>query len=64
MIIIEVIPFKTFKERLRLVKEYERRGKVEVYSDYVYIEMNEKEKSISELYKREIKVPVKRRRNL
>jgi hypothetical protein len=52
MIVIEVIPFKTFKERLRLVKEYERRGKVEVYTDYVYVEMREKERAADELYKR------------
>ncbi|MZK54125.1 hypothetical protein [Clostridium beijerinckii] len=52
MIVIEVIPFKTFKERLQLVKEYERKGKIEVYSDYVYIEMHEKERATDELYKR------------
>lgn len=52
MIVIEVIPFKTFKERLQLVKEYDRKGRVRVYSNYVYVEIHEKGRSTNELYKR------------
>ena len=52
MIVIEVIPFKTFKKRLQLVKEYEKKGMVRVYSDYVYVEIHEKERATDELYKR------------
>lgn len=34
-IVCTVIPYKTFKEKIRLTKMYEKH-KVEVYKDYMY----------------------------
>ena len=38
MIRIEVIPYKTFKERLKIVKEYDKKARITIYKDYVYYE--------------------------
>lgn len=38
MLIIEVIPYKTFRERLQVTKEYDGRGKIIIYDQYIYIE--------------------------
>ncbi len=38
MVRIEVIPYKTFKERLKIVKEYDKKAKITIYKDYVYCE--------------------------
>lgn len=35
--IVEMIPFKSFKEKIRLTKKYEK-CRVEVISNYLYIE--------------------------
>ncbi|WP_291548031.1 hypothetical protein [Clostridium sp. HMP27] len=42
MIVIEVIPYRTFKEKIKLVKEHLGQGKIEVYKSYIYIEREEK----------------------
>lgn len=41
--IVEVIRYKTFKERLQLVKEYTGRAYIEVCNGYLYIERVEEE---------------------
>jgi hypothetical protein len=40
MVTVEVIPYKSFKERLRLIKtiKRDRRTLIEIYSTYIYIE--------------------------
>ena len=41
--VIELIPYKDFKEKLKLTKEYDGSGKVEIIDDkYVYVERVEK----------------------
>jgi len=37
MIIVEVVPYKTFKEKLQLMKKL-RRCRIESYPTYLYIE--------------------------
>lgn len=44
MIVVQVIPYKTFKERLQLVKKYEGKAKIIIYDQYIYIEMKEGKK--------------------
>jgi hypothetical protein len=42
MVTVEVIPFQTFKERIRLVKELTKTIKpkyIEIYNTYIYIEV-------------------------
>lgn len=38
--IVEVIPYKTFRERLQLVKKIQdtQKAKIEIYSAYLYVE--------------------------
>lgn len=38
MVIIEVIPYKTFRQRLQVIKEYDGKGKIIIYDHYIYIE--------------------------
>jgi len=38
MRVIEVIPYRTFKEKLQIVKDYEGKGKIEILRNIVYIE--------------------------
>ena len=45
MKIIQVIPFKNFKERIRIVKENIRNSKVIVYKDFVYVETDVKKEN-------------------
>lgn len=44
VIVIEVIPYSTFKEKIRLVKAYSGQGKIEIFDSYVYIEKIERNK--------------------
>ena len=56
MIRIEVIPYKTFKERLRIVKEYKDKAKITIYKDYVYCEFwNYCEVNFEKVWKGEFK---------
>lgn len=42
MIVIEAIPYKTFREKCRIVSYYRRKkAKVEVFKDFVYVEKKE-----------------------
>lgn len=38
--IVEVIPFKTFKHRIQLMKKIQdtQKAKIEIYSTYLYVE--------------------------
>lgn len=45
--VVELIPYSTFKERLKIVKEYDKKAKIEILEDYIYIERTE----FSENYK-------------
>ncbi len=38
MQVIEVIPYKSFKERVKIVKSFIGKAKVEVFEDYVLID--------------------------
>lgn len=42
--VVQVIPYKTFKERLKLVKQYEGAAKIIIYDQYIYVEMKEDKK--------------------
>ena len=44
MIVIEVIPYKTFKERLQVTKKYEGKAKITIYDRYIYIERERRNK--------------------
>jgi hypothetical protein len=37
------IPYKTFKEKITIVKQYIRVGRVEILKDIVYVEIKSKE---------------------
>lgn len=37
--LVEVIPYKTFKERLQLIKELtKQKCKIEIFNNYLYVE--------------------------
>lgn len=38
MIVVEVIPYRSFKHRLQLVKEYVGKAKIIIYDTYIYVE--------------------------
>jgi len=38
MITIVIIPFKSFKERIRIMKKISAEAKIEVFKNYLYIE--------------------------
>lgn len=40
--VIEVIPFRSFKEKIKIVQQHEGKGKIEIYDNIVYIERTEK----------------------
>lgn len=41
MLVITVVPYKTFKQKIKLVKEFEnRKAKVEILGNLIYIEEN------------------------
>lgn len=37
-IIVEVIPFRTFKEKIAITKQFYGKAKMEIYKDFIYIE--------------------------
>lgn len=45
--VVELIPYSTFKERLKIIKQYDKKAKIEIFEDYIYIERTE----VSENYK-------------
>jgi hypothetical protein len=44
MLVVEVIPYHSFKHRLQLVKKYIGKAKIVVYDTYIYVERIEGEK--------------------
>ena len=40
---IEMIPFNSFKEKLKVVKEFEGKAYVEIIGNYVFVEMRAKD---------------------
>ena len=45
--VVELIPYSTFKERLKIIKQYDQKAKVEIFENYIYVERTE----FSENYK-------------
>ncbi len=43
MQVVRVIPYKTFKDKLKIVKKYDGVAKIEIFNKYVYIEQTEVE---------------------
>ena len=37
-IIVEVIPFRTFREKIAITKQFYGKAKMEIFKDFVYIE--------------------------
>lgn len=48
MEVIEVIPYKSFKERLKLMKNIIGKGKIIVYDSYIYFERIEGNENYSD----------------
>ena len=42
MKVIEVIPYRSFREKIRIVKTVEGKAKIEIHKDYIYVERTEK----------------------
>ena len=36
---IEIIPFNSFKEKMKIVKEFEGKAYIEIIDNYVFVEM-------------------------
>lgn len=53
ILVAEVIPFKNFKEKIRITKEYEK-FKVEVFNNYIIVLRNERKWKIMAKWKRTI----------
>ena len=45
--VVELIPYSTFKERLKIIKQYDKKAKIEISENYIYVERTE----FSENYK-------------
>jgi len=46
MIVVEVIPYNSFREKLKITKENDGKARIEVFEDYIYIERRE-ERSVA-----------------
>ena len=38
MVVVEAIPFSTFKEKIAITKQFYGKAKIEIHKGYVYIE--------------------------
>ena len=45
--VVELVPYSTFKERLKIIKQYDKKAKISIFEEYIYIERTE----FSENYK-------------
>lgn len=45
--VVELIPYSTFKERLKIIKQYDQKAKIEIFENYIYVERT----GVSENYK-------------
>ena len=41
MLVIEMIPYNSFREKLKITKENDGKARIEVFEDYIYIERRE-----------------------
>ena len=41
--VVEVIPYRSFKQKIQLVKRYIGKAKAEIYDTYIYVERIEAE---------------------
>ena len=39
--VVELIPYSTFKERLKIIKQYDKKAKIEIFENYIYVERTE-----------------------
>ena len=39
--VVELIPYSTFKERLKIIKQYDQKSKIEIFEKYIYVERTE-----------------------
>ena len=44
MIVVEVIPYCSFQEKIKITKENDGKARIEVFEDYIYIERREEKK--------------------
>ena len=38
LLIIEIIKYENFKDKLNITKKYRGKAKMEIYKDYIYVE--------------------------
>ena len=36
--VVEIIPFKTFKEKIAITKKFDGKAKIEIHKNYIYVE--------------------------
>ena len=36
--IVELVPFSTFKEKLNIIKQFDKKAKIEIFEEYIIIE--------------------------
>ena len=41
MIVVEVIPYCSFQEKIKITKENDGKSRIEVFEDYIYVERRE-----------------------
>ena len=41
MLVIEMIPYNSFREKLKITKENDGKARIEVFEDYIYVERRE-----------------------
>ena len=39
--VVELIPYSTFKERLKIIKQYDKKARIEILENYIYVERTE-----------------------
>ena len=39
--VVELIPYSTFKERLKIIKQYDKKAKISIFEEYIYVERTE-----------------------
>ena len=36
--VVELIPYSTFKERLKIIKQFDKKAKIEIFEKHIYVE--------------------------
>ena len=39
--IVELIPYSTFKEKLKIIKQFDQKSKIEIFEKHIYVERTE-----------------------